>query len=340
MEKKTALVITHKQCNDGLTAAWVIKDHFRSKGVKLKDEDIYFLAHTGEQLEDLEQLGFWQKLHDHPEIETIYVTDFSLHFDPLNLIYTVFPNVKVVEIDHHKTAFERDQATKSVIYDLTVSGRYESYMDVRMSGAVLTWLYFNKGYRNADTDKLNPVDLDTMLDQTVPKWILYIQDRDIWKWRYPYSEAFCYSFMNMGLTLDDLNQFSNQSNVGDFIKQGVFGLRVQKNQINLLLENTTDISYPLDGKVLKGKAVNVNQFFTSDIGNQLVNMGGVDFALMYSYNGKYWNCSLRSKIDVDVSKIATAFGGGGHAQASGFSWRESIDALLAVLAGLKEEVSE
>lgn len=333
MEKKTALVITHKQCNDGLAAAWVIKDHFKSKGVELKEEDIYFLAHTGEQLEDLEQLGFWQKLHDHPEIETIYVTDFSLYLDPLNLISIISPRLKVVEIDHHKTAFERDQATKSVIYDLTVSGRYESYMDVRMSGAVLTWLYFNKGYRNQDTDHLTQAELDTMLDKEVPKWILYIQDRDIWKWRYPESKAFCYTFMNMGLSLEDLGQFVYSSVVESYINKGDFGLLVQQNQIDLLMENTTDIVYPLDGKVLKGKAVNVNQFFTSDIGNQLVRQKGVDFALTYSYNGQYWKCGLRSKTDVDISKIASAFGGGGHAQASGFTWRKSIDELLN---GLKE----
>jgi hypothetical protein len=139
--------------------------------------------------------------------------------------------------------------------------------------------------------------------------------------------------MNMGLELNDLDQFLNRSVVENFINQGVFGLLVQHNQINLLMENTTDITYPVDGKVLKGKAVNVNLFFTSDIGNRLVNMEGVDFALMYSYNGEYWNCSLRSKKNVDVSKIATAFGGGGHAQASGFSWRKSIDELLN---GLKE----
>ena len=333
MEKKTALIITHKQCNDGLAAAWAIKDHFKNQGIELKEEDIYFLAHTGEQLEDLEQLGFWQKLHDHPEIETIYVTDFSLHFDPLNLISCLFPHVKVVEIDHHKTAFERDQSTINAIDALKSAGRYESYMDNRMSGAVLTWLYFNKDYRNQDTDHLTQAELDTMLDKEVPKWILYIQDRDIWKWSYPESKAFCYTFMNMGLTLGDLDQFADPSVVETFINQGTFGLRVQQNQLDILKENTIDIEYPLDGKVLKGKAVNVNLFFTSDLGDQLVNMEGVDFALLYSYNGKYWNCSLRSKKNVDVSKIATAFGGGGHAQASGFSWRKSIDELLN---GLKE----
>ena len=337
MEKKTALVISHKQCNDGLTAAWVIYNHFNNRVIDLKEEDIYFLTHTGKQLDDLEQLGFWQKLHDHPEIETIYVTDFSLDFDPLNLIYTVFPKVKVVEIDHHKTAFERDQETMNVIYDLEAAGRYESYMDNRMSGAVLTWLYFNNGYRNEDTDKLSQEELDTMLDQEVPKWILYIQDRDIWKWHYPDSNAFCYTFMNMELTLDDLDRFLYSSVVDAFIQQGDFGLLVHQNQINLLLENTTNIVYPLDGKVLKGKAVNVNQFFTSDIGNQLVRQEGVDFALTYSYNGQYWKCGLRSKTDVDVSRIASAFGGGGHAQASGFSWRKSIDELLN---GLKEGVEE
>ena len=333
MEKKTALVITHKQCNDGLTAAWVIKDHFKNQGIELKEEDIYFLAHTGEQLEDLEQLGFWQKLHDHPEIETIYVTDFSLHFDPLNLISCLFPHVKIVEIDHHKTAFERDQSTINAIDALKAAGRYESYMNNRMSGAVLTWLYFNKGYRNEDIDHLTQAELDTMLDKEVPKWILYIQDRDIWKWSYPESKAFCYTFMNMGLTLGDLDQFVDPSIMETFINQGTFGLRVQQNQLDILKEYTIDIEYPLDGKVLKGKAVNVNLFFTSDLGNQLVNMEGVDFALLYSYNGEYWKCGLRSKTDVDVSKIASAFGGGGHAQASGFSWRNSIDELLN---GLKE----
>lgn len=337
MEKKTILVITHKQCNDGLTAAWTIKDHFKNQGIELKEEDIYFLAHTGKQLDDLEQLGFWQKLQDHPEIDTIYVTDFSLDFDPLNLISCLFPNVKVVEIDHHKTAFERDQSTINAIDALKSAGRYESYMDNRMSGAVLAWLYFNKGYRNEDTDNLSQEELDDMLDQTVPKWILYIQDRDIWKWSYPESKAFCYTFMNMGLTLGDLDQFADPSVVETFINQGTFGLRVQQNQLDILKENTIDIEYPLDGKVLKGKAVNVNLFFTSDLGNQLVNMEGVDFALLYSYNGEYWKCGLRSKTDVDVSKIASAFGGGGHAQASGFTWRKSIDELLN---GLKEEVVE
>jgi phosphoesterase RecJ-like protein len=39
-------------------------------------------------------------------------------------------------------------------------------------------------------------------------------------------------------------------------------------------------------------------------------------------------CSLRSKGQVNVSKIAQQFGGGGHATAAGFKSSQKIDATL------------
>jgi phosphoesterase RecJ-like protein len=40
-------------------------------------------------------------------------------------------------------------------------------------------------------------------------------------------------------------------------------------------------------------------------------------------------CSLRSKGKVNVSKIAQAFGGGGHVSAAGFKSKENIEATLS-----------
>jgi phosphoesterase RecJ-like protein len=40
-------------------------------------------------------------------------------------------------------------------------------------------------------------------------------------------------------------------------------------------------------------------------------------------------CSLRSKGEVNVSKIAQSFGGGGHVSAAGFRSKDSIEDTLA-----------
>lgn len=52
--------------------------------------------------------------------------------------------------------------------------------------------------------------------------------------------------------------------------------------------------------------------------NQLKNTKGVDVALfLYELNFQEFKVSMRSSDNVDVSKIATIFGGGGHAKAAG-----------------------
>ncbi|MGI9535010.1 MAG: DHH family phosphoesterase [Thermodesulfobacteriota bacterium] len=69
---------------------------------------------------------------------------------------------------------------------------------------------------------------------------------------------------------------------------------------------------------------------TEGIVNILRSIDGVSVAIFYKQdylNGNklpIWKVSLRSKYDVDVSKIAKSFGGGGHIKAAGFSIEGSI----------------
>lgn len=52
---------------------------------------------------------------------------------------------------------------------------------------------------------------------------------------------------------------------------------------------------------------------------------GVEVAIfMYETDASVYKVSLRSKEKVDVSRIAAYFGGGGHAKAAGFPWRERL----------------
>ena len=70
---------------------------------------------------------------------------------------------------------------------------------------------------------------------------------------------------------------------------------------------------------------------TEGIVNILRSIDGVSVAIFFKQdpiNGSStptWKVSLRSKYDVDVSKIAQEFGGGGHIKAAGFSIEGSIN---------------
>jgi len=68
---------------------------------------------------------------------------------------------------------------------------------------------------------------------------------------------------------------------------------------------------------------------TDDVINVLRSTAGSDVAcVLKELDDGTWKGSLRSKRDTDVSAIATAFGGGGHALAAGFTSTEGRDATI------------
>lgn len=69
---------------------------------------------------------------------------------------------------------------------------------------------------------------------------------------------------------------------------------------------------------------------------------GVEVAVfMYETEISVYKVSLRSKDKVDVSRVATYFGGGGHAKAAGYSMAGTPQDVLTNLAGqLEEQLTE
>ena len=57
-------------------------------------------------------------------------------------------------------------------------------------------------------------------------------------------------------------------------------------------------------------------------------------------NRKRFHVSLRSDGSVDVARIASGFGGGGHAGAAGFSMESSLPELKRIIYGLSDGISE
>lgn len=217
--------------------------------------------------------------------DEIYIVDFSYARDVLE---NLAKSNKIQVIDHHKTAQE---ALKGLDYCI---------FDMDHSGAVLTWQH------------LFP-------DQPVPTLLQYIEDRDIWKWKLPNSRAISawlssYEF-DFKIWSDLMETFDDQYN--DVIPEGEAILRLQQLQINRLLESSVQV-HNIGGK--RGIPVVNSPLLRSELGEALLQKYPKSpFAGVYNEDSEYAYWSLRSRPDFDVTTIASQFGGGGHAQAAGYS---------------------
>ena len=80
------------------------------------------------------------------------------------------------------------------------------------------------------------------------------------------------------------------------------------------------------------KTYNVHPKQLDGIVNQLKLTKGTDIAIfMYELEDGSYKVSLRSTEAVDVSKVCSQFGGGGHARASGVTLSGSVDEILKTL---------
>jgi oligoribonuclease NrnB/cAMP/cGMP phosphodiesterase (DHH superfamily) len=100
-------------------------------------------------------------------------------------------------------------------------------------------------------------------------------------------------------------------------------LRYKENLIKGLIKS----SFKMNIMGYEVPAINIS-FFQSEIAGQLSE--GSPFAAAYHFDGSIFRFSLRSRDGgVDVSEIASSFGGGGHRRAAGFGI-DNIDEFIGV----------
>ena len=186
-------------------------------------------------------------------------------------------------IDHHKSAMVE-------LHDIS-----NTYFDMTKSGAMLAWEWFHPG-------------------KEPPKFIKYIQDRDLWKWELEYSKEFSAAFDMVPFEFEEFEKFEDDSVFDDAVKRGSYILAYSKTVIKKVCEKAA--SRKLDGKDVL--VVNASHWM-SEIGSRLA--PDCDFAMIwyYDHNDRDIKVSLRAFHDtVDVSEISKKFGGGGHKKAAGF----------------------
>ena len=186
-------------------------------------------------------------------------------------------------IDHHKSNMVE-------LHDIS-----NTHFDMTKSGAMLAWEFFHPGKES-------------------PKFINYIQDRDLWQWELPYSKEFSAAFDMVPWNFDEYEKFEDDSVFDDAVKRGSYILAYSKTVIKKVCDKATKRKY----KEYDVMVVNSSHWM-SEIGATLAK--DCDFAMIwyYDHDASIYKVSLRAFHDtMDVSEIAKSFGGGGHGKAGGF----------------------
>lgn len=217
----------------------------------------------------------------------VIIVDFSYPRDVLAKMCDEASSVKL--IDHHKTAIE----------DLVglEHPKLTMVLDAMHSGAVLTWMHY-------------------FHIQTCPQLLLYVQDRDLWKFKLNNTRAVMSAVSSYAYSIDVWDRLAAMS-TSELVAEGIaIERKYQKDLMSLL---KTKMMGRIAGFMVP--VANVPAMFASDIGHMLISDTDEDvrFSATYYDTPEGRKFSLRSGDDLeDVSAIAKLFGGGGHRNAAGF----------------------
>ncbi len=219
----------------------------------------------------------------------ILIVDFSLpktEMEQLALYH------QFTWIDHHKSALDEMDGA---------ADHWSGIRDTSEAACVLTWQYF-------------------FPDQAVPRAITLIGDRDIWRWAEADTGAFnegLYQYFTRPnndelwepLLDDDPDLLSHIIELGSTLREA---------RLREIRRTTARYGF---GAIFEGyRTLVVNLRGSGDLGAQIRTLG---YQMGYCYVDKVSEGQLMTFVtlysdEVDVSKIAQKFGGGGHAGAAGF----------------------
>ena len=214
--------------------------------------------------------------------KVVAILDFS--YNNATTKQMIEDSAGLIIIDHHKSAIVE-------LHDIS-----NTHFDMTHSGARLAWDFFHPG-------------------KEAPKFIDYIEDRDLWKWELPYSKEFSAAFDMVPFEFEEFEKFEDDSVFDDAVKRGSYVLAYSKTVIKKVCDKAAARRY--EGKDVM--VVNASHWM-SEIGARL--SPDCDFAMIwyYDHEDRIIKVSLRAFHDhVDVSEISKKYGGGGHKKAAGFT---------------------
>lgn len=278
------LCITHKGCNDGLTAALILKHAL--------DADVHQAAY-----------------HDDPPLERAANRDVILcdvTFPPKEMVDLLDVANHVQILDHHETAkniLDVPQVMEHENLDRVV-------FDMDRSAARIAWDEYGHltgmlpGYWNPEND--------------VPSIVTHVEDRDLWNNDYEDTPAITEWLYTLPRTVEAFNHAHQrlQEDYPHIVNVGKNIVDLKEKSSEALAQQAwpariTDEHYAL--------IVNGVQRLSSILGNKLATTARSGLGITYWESDGGWSLSLRSTDDgPHVGELAERlWGGGGHPNAAG-----------------------
>lgn len=217
----------------------------------------------------------------------IYFVDFCYSANEIKNIRKIAKSLTI--IDHHIS-----------LKDVILSVSKHSYA-LHHSGSVLAWKYFHP-------------------TKNMPTILKYIEDVDLWKFKLQKThELVAYLDMHLQFSFNHFDamvrKFENKKTRNQYAHEGRIILQYQNVLIDDAVENSAELVKFCGYTVFSANA----PFIHSEIGHVLAKKRGT-FSIVWSKKYGKIIVSLCSIGNFDVSKLATRYGGGGHKNASGFSF--------------------
>jgi oligoribonuclease NrnB/cAMP/cGMP phosphodiesterase (DHH superfamily) len=293
--ERRPLVIYHSDCFDGFCAAWV----FRC----FKGDDVeYHPGRYGDDPPDCKGRRVW-------------LLDFSYPRDVL-IEKVILPSIQTTIYDHHKTA-EADLA--GINDDLWKRGVQRGHdrivFDMHRSGAGITWdeLEHERGVkRGRHEPRYNEQRKDRLVD--------YIEDRDIWRFRYANSKEISAYISTVPMTFENYDALNAALQNAEGFERCTYMGRAVLDYIEIYGDKSVKSARIETVGGYEVPTMNIQYMNSSEhIGKLAEAYPDHLFAVGYyrRSDGK-WHFGLRSRGDFDCSQVAKQYGGGGHPGASGF----------------------
>jgi oligoribonuclease NrnB/cAMP/cGMP phosphodiesterase (DHH superfamily) len=225
------------------------------------------------------------------QAEQVIVADFSF---PVTDMRRLAEGRELVWIDHHKSAIAEFAG---------IADHWPGIRDVSEAACVLTWKYY-------------------FPQRPMPKAVLLIGDRDIWRWAEKDTGPFNESLYNHDHDANNTAFWKplledDASTLEKMIAEGVW-LR----EINLRNVERKMKARSFEVRFEGYRTLAVNAPGNGDLGNYGRERG---YEIVYTYVDEMHADGLTTTVtlfsnQVDVSVIAKRYGGGGHAGAAGFAF--------------------
>jgi len=225
------------------------------------------------------------------QAEQVIVTDFSF---PVEDMKHLAEGHELVWIDHHKSAMLEFEG---------IADNWPGIRDISEAACVLTWKYF-------------------FPERPVPRAIVLIGDRDVWRWAEKDTGPFGESLYNQDHHATNVEFWKplledDQAVLTEMIEEGVRLREITLRDVDhLMVARSFEVRF--DGY----HTLAVNTRGNGDVGNYGRDRG---YEIVYTYVDEMQVGGLTTVVTlfsskIDVSVIARCYGGGGHAGAAGFSF--------------------